>query len=107
MNHNDNIPNGGVTKTSKVNYNNITPTTKAVKKVQNSVVSVINYKQQESRSDLSDFYSHFLVIREATLIRAYKFTVKALESSIKKMVKMPMLSLITTSLMGLNKLKFN
>ncbi len=59
MNHNDNIPNGGVTKTSKVNYNNITPTTKAVKKVQNSVVSVINYKQQESRSDLSDFYSHF------------------------------------------------
>ncbi|HEO7146262.1 TPA: trypsin-like peptidase domain-containing protein, partial [Streptococcus agalactiae] len=35
------------------------PTTKAVKKVQNSVVSVINYKQQESRSDLSDFYSHF------------------------------------------------
>lgn len=107
MNHNDNIPNGGVTKTSKVNYNNITPTTKAVKKVQNSVVSVINYKQQESRSDLSDFYSHFFGNQGATLIRAYKFTVKALESSIKKMVKMPMLSLITTSLMGLNKLKFN
>ncbi len=44
------------TKTSNVVYNNTTDTTKAAKKVQDAVVSVINY-QKNSNSSLNDLYS--------------------------------------------------
>ncbi|KHD43987.1 S1C family serine protease [Streptococcus hongkongensis] len=45
-----------VTSTSKVTYNNTTSTTKAVKKVQNAVVSVINYQKLNPLS--SDNYNN-------------------------------------------------
>ncbi|MEQ9810990.1 S1C family serine protease [Streptococcus jiangjianxini] len=44
------------TKTSNVVYNNTTDTTKAAKKVQDAVVSVINYRKK-SNSSLNDLYS--------------------------------------------------
>lgn len=44
------------TKASNVVYNNTTDTTKAAKKVQDAVVSVINY-QKNSNSSLNDLYS--------------------------------------------------
>lgn len=47
----------GGSKVSNVTYNNTTNTTKAVKVVQNAVVSVINYQSQSTSSDLSNFYS--------------------------------------------------
>lgn len=47
----------GGSKVSNVTYNNTTNTTKAVKVVQNAVVSVINYQSQSTSSDLSNIYS--------------------------------------------------
>ncbi|MGT2833462.1 S1C family serine protease [Streptococcus halotolerans] len=44
------------TRTSNVVYNNTTDTTKAAKKVQDAVVSVINYRKK-SNSSLNDLYS--------------------------------------------------
>ncbi len=43
-------------KTAKTVYTNITDTTKAVKKVQNAVVSVINYQEGSSSDSLNDLY---------------------------------------------------
>ena len=43
-------------KTAKTVYNNTTDTTKAVKKVQNAVVSVINYQEGSSSDSLNDLY---------------------------------------------------
>ena len=43
-------------KTSKTVYSNTTDTTKAVKKVQNAVVSVINYQEGSSSDSLNDLY---------------------------------------------------
>ena len=41
-------------KTAKTVYSNTTDTTKAVKKVQNAVVSVINYQEGSSSDSLND-----------------------------------------------------
>ena len=43
-------------KTAKTVYSNTTDTTKAVKKVQNAVVSVINYQEGSSSDSLNDLY---------------------------------------------------
>ena len=43
-------------KTAKTVYNNTTDTTKAVKKVQNAVVSVINYQEGSSSDSLNELY---------------------------------------------------
>lgn len=43
-------------KTANITYSNTNDTTKAVKKVQNSVVSVINYQAQTTSSGLSSIY---------------------------------------------------
>ena len=43
-------------KTDKTVYSNTTDTTKAVKKVQNAVVSVINYQEGSSSDSLNDLY---------------------------------------------------
>ena len=43
-------------KTAKTVYSNTTDTTKAVKKVQNAVVSVINYQEDSSSDSLNDLY---------------------------------------------------
>ena len=43
-------------KTAKTVYNNTTDTTKAVKKVQNAVVSVINYQEGSSSDSLNNLY---------------------------------------------------
>ena len=45
-------------KTAKTVYNNTTDTTKAVKKVQNAVVSVINYQEGSSSDSLNELYGH-------------------------------------------------
>ena len=51
----DNDNGSKTTSTSKVTYNNTTSTTKAVKKVQDAVVSVINYQKIDTAS--SDNYN--------------------------------------------------
>lgn len=45
-------------KTAKTVYSNTTDTTKAVKKVQNAVVSVINYQEGSSSDSLNNLYGH-------------------------------------------------
>lgn len=47
-------------KTAKTVYSNTTDTTKAVKKVQNAVVSVINYQEGSSSDSLNDLYGRIL-----------------------------------------------
>ena len=82
-------------KTAKTVYTNITDTTKAVKKVQNAVVSVINYQEGSSSDSLNDLYGRIFgggdssdSSQENSKIQmVYRSLVKVLESSIKKMAK--------------------
>ena len=82
-------------KTAKTVYNNTTDTTKAVKKVQNAVVSVINYQEGSSSDSLNELYGHTLVemivlILAKTnqkILMGYKSLVKVPVLSTKRMVK--------------------
>ena len=84
-------------KTAKTVYNNTTDTTKAVKKVQNAVVSVINYQEGSSSDSLNELYGHIFGGDDSSdstktnqkILMGCKSLVKVLESSIKKMGKRP------------------
>lgn len=97
------------TTTSSVSYSNSNDTTKAVEKVQDAVVSVINYKS-DSSSSTSDLYNQFFgndSDSSSDSSSTDDLTVYSEGSGViyKKMVILLMSSLTITLLMGLNKLK--
>ena len=77
-------------KTAKTVYNNTTDTTKAVKKVQNAVVSVINYQEGSSSDSLNELYGRILV--EMIVLILAKTNQKILMDC-KSLVKVPVLSI--------------
>ena len=84
-------------KTAKTVYNNTTDTTKAVKKVQNAVVSVINYQEGSSSDSLNELYGRIFGGDDSSdssqdkskILMGYKSLVKVPVLSIKKMGKRP------------------
>lgn len=97
------------TTTSSVSYSNSNDTTKAVEKVQDAVVSVINYKS-DSSSSASDLYNQMFGNDSDSSSNSSStddLTVYSEGSGViyKKMVILPMSSLTITLLMVPNKLK--
>lgn len=99
--------NSGKATTSNMVFNNTTNTTKAVKAVQNAVVSVINYQDNPS-SSLSNPYTKLFEkgVQKRIRMLNYLFLVKDLGSFIEKMATPLTLLLITMLSTELNGLKF-